>query len=295
MLPMGLASIALIVIPVSWMTWLVFSDDRASLRKIQQNLGGNRSAAAPRANFGEQFTELVKKLTPSSYEAWIDRQLAAAGRPRDWPLGRVIMIKPMLALVGAALGLIVIMGQRAPLSFFIGILATALGYFVPDLLIRSKAETRRKRIRTDLPNAMDQMLISVQAGLGFEGAMARAAEYGRGPLAEELVRTLQDIQVGRSRKEAYLAFADRNDVQEVRSFVRAIIQADTYGVAIAKVLGAQARELRIKRRQTAEENAMKLPVKLLFPLMFFIMPALFIILLGPAVMNIVQTFMNMSP
>jgi tight adherence protein C len=134
------------------------------------------------------------------------------------------------------------------------------------------------------------MLISVQAGLGFEAAMARTAQNGTGPLADEMTRTLQDMQVGRSRKEAYLAMSDRVDVPDLRSFIRAIVQADAYGIAIAKVLKVQAHEMRTKRRQRAEEHAMKIPVKILFPLIFFIFPTLFIILLGPAVMNIIAAF-----
>ena len=134
------------------------------------------------------------------------------------------------------------------------------------------------------------MLISVQAGLGFETAMARAGQNGKGPLADELIRTLQDIQVGRSRKEAYLAMAQRVDVPDLRSFVRAVVQADTYGIAIAKVLESQAKDMRVKRRQRAEEHAMKMPVKMLFPLIFFILPTLFIVVLGPTVLSIMEVF-----
>jgi tight adherence protein C len=166
----------------------------------------------------------------------------------------------------------------------------ALCYFVPDILLRNYAEKRRTAIKLELPNALDQMLISVQAGLGFETAMARAGETGKGPLADELVRTLQDIQVGRSRKEAYVALAQRVDVPDLRSFVRAVVQADTYGIAIAKVLQSQAQVMRVKRRQQAEEHAMKMPVKMLFPLIFSILPALFIVVLGPTMMSIMDMF-----
>jgi tight adherence protein C len=134
------------------------------------------------------------------------------------------------------------------------------------------------------------MLISVQAGLGFESAMGRAGSNGSGPLAEELIRTLQDIQVGRSRKDAYLDMSERVDVPDVRSFIRAVVQADAYGVAIAGVLKAQAQDMRIKRKQRAEEHAMKMPVKMLFPLIFFILPTLFIVLLGPTVVTILEVF-----
>ena len=140
-----------------------------------------------------------------------------------------------------------------------GVLCVLLGYFIPDLLLYSKGQERQKAMQLELANTLDQMLISVEAGLGFEGAMARAGENGKGPLAEELVRTLQDMQVGRSRRESYLALAERTNIPELRSFVQAVVQADTYGIAISRVLRIQAKVMRVKRRQRAEEKAMKLP------------------------------------
>ena len=134
------------------------------------------------------------------------------------------------------------------------------------------------------------MTIAVEAGLGFDAAMAKAGRNGKGPLAEELVRTLQDIQFGQSRRQAYESLAGRTDVVDLRRFVRAVIQADRYGVAIADVLRTQAAEMRMKRRQRAEEKAMQIPVKVIFPLMLCILPVLFIVLLGPAVMDIVAAF-----
>jgi tight adherence protein C len=129
----------------------------------------------------------------------------------------------------------------------------------------------------------------VEAGLGLDAAMARVAKVGDGPLASELLRTLQDMRSGMSRAEALRALAERADVPELRQFVSAVIQADSHGVPIARVLRIQSRELRTKRRQLAEEKAMKLPVKVLFPTVAFIFPALFVVLLGPAVMQIGRT------
>jgi tight adherence protein C len=134
------------------------------------------------------------------------------------------------------------------------------------------------------------MTIAVEAGLGFESAMARAGKNGKGPLAEELVRTLQDIAVGQPRRDAYLAMAERAGVQDLGRFIRAVVQADAYGVSIADVLRTQAQEMRLKRRQRAEEKAMQIPVKVIFPLILCILPVLFIVLLGPAVMDIIATF-----
>lgn len=290
MQPIALAAILAIIVPISGMVWLSFTGDRAGMRRIKANLGGRPSQAVQSLNISQQFTDLSKRITPKSYEAWLDKQLAGAGRPKQWPLARILMVKPLLAFGGAILGLLVFMGAPSAGRFAIAVVIVALAYFIPDLLIRNRAQKRREEIRLELPNALDQMLISVQAGLGFESAMGRAGENGRGPLADELIRTLQDIQVGRSRKEAYLALSERVDVPSVRTFVRAVVQADTYGIAIAGVLKTQAKDMRIKRRQLAEEHAMKMPVKMLFPLIFFILPTLFIVLLGPAVLQIMSVF-----
>jgi tight adherence protein C len=286
------AAILAVILPVSVMTWLAFTGDRAGLRKIQSNLGRRRSSGASTLTANEQLASLYKKAMPQGYAAWLDRQLAGAGRPKDWPLARVVMVKPLLALSGAVMGILVVASGATPPKVLLMVAMTAFAYFVPDILIRNYAQKRREAIKLELPNALDQMLISVQAGLGFESARARAGQNGKGPLADELIRTLQDIQVGRSRKEAYLAMAQRVDVSDLRSFVRAVVQADTYGIAIAKVLESQAKDMRVKRRQRAEEHAMKMPVKMLFPLIFFILPTLFIVVLGPTVLSIMEVFAN---
>ncbi|CAN7268810.1 type II secretion system F family protein [Pseudarthrobacter oxydans] len=289
MSPMALGAILAIILPITYLVWSVAATDRVALRNIQANLGQRARNAAPQ-NLAAEFGAIARKATPVGYVAWLDKQLAAVGRPKDWPLERLLIVKPTLALGAGVLGLLNFLASPAPARFAVLVAALAFGYFAPDLLVRTNAEKRRAKIRQELPNTLDQMLISVQAGLGFEAAMARTAQNGSGPLADEMTRTLQDMQVGRSRKEAYLAMSDRVDVPDLRSFIRAIVQADAYGIAIAKVLKVQAHEMRLKRRQRAEEHAMKIPVKILFPLIFFIFPTLFIILLGPAVMNIVAAF-----
>lgn len=286
------AAILAVIAPLSIMTWLAFTGDRAGLRNVQANLGRAPLAAGSPLSPTGQLADLSRKITPKGYTAWLDKQLAGAGRPKDWPLGRVLMVKPLLALAGAVMGIFLVAGRPSVINVLLMVGVTALAYFVPDILIRNYAQKRREKIKLELPDTLDQMLISVQAGLGFETAMARAGQNGSGPLAEELIRTLQDIQVGRSRKDAYLAMAQRVDVPDLRSFVRAVVQADTYGIAIANVLNSQARDMRVKRRQRAEEHAMKMPVKMLFPLIFSILPTLFIVVLGPTVLSIIDVFAN---
>lgn len=289
MSPIALGAMLAIVLPISFLVWMALATDRVAIRNIQANLG-QRARETAHQGLALEFSGLVRRITPGSYEAWLDKQLAGVGRPKEWPLERLLAVKPLLGLGAGILGLLNLLASPSPARVAILVVAIAFGYFAPDLLLRSNAEKRRKAIQQELPNTLDQMLISVQAGLGFEAAMSRAAQNGSGPLADEFIRTLQDMQVGRSRKEAYLSMSERVDVPDLRSFIRSIVQADAYGIAIAKVLKIQAKEMRMKRRQRAEEHAMKIPVKILFPLIFFIFPTLFIILLGPAVMNIVAAF-----
>jgi tight adherence protein C len=196
----------------------------------------------------------------------------------------------VLVAVAGALGLLVITARGTTLNVLLVVVVTVVAYFVPELLLYSRGQERQEAISLELADTLDQMTIAVEAGLGFESAMARAGKNGKGPLAEELVRTLQDIAVGQPRREAYLALADRTGVPDLRRFIGAVVQADAYGVSIADVLRTQAQEMRLKRRQRAEEKAMQIPVKVIFPLILCILPTLFIVLLGPAVMDMIAAF-----
>lgn len=285
--------VGLIVVPCSLMVWSFISIDRSGLAAVQNNLGrrgGRLQDEGTTAADARSLAGLGQRITPKGYTAWLDKLLSRAGRPASMPLERLLIAKPALALIVALVGILLLVKYPTGVFFLLAIALTGLAYFIPDILIQSRGARRQKAIQLELPNTLDQMLISVEAGLGFETAMARAGQNGNGPLAEELVRTLQDMQVGRSRKDSYLAMADRTDVPDLRSFVRAVVQADAYGIALASVLRIQAKQMRLKRRQRAEEKAMKLPIKVLFPLIFCILPVLFTVILGPAVISIVAMF-----
>ncbi|WP_442543653.1 type II secretion system F family protein [Arthrobacter sp. KN11-1C] len=292
MTAMAWVIVALIIVPTTYIVWSVVSVDRRGYAAIRSNLNRGRSilgdlgAGIVSTSEIKQSTPLGLRVTPKGYAAWLDKLLAKAGRPARLPLDRLLMAKPALALIVAALTIMILLKTPSGTTLLLTIFLTALAYFVPDILIHGRGAERQKAIELELPNTLDQMLISVEAGLGFETAMARACHNGKGPLAAELARTLQDMQVGRTRKDAYISMAERTGVPDLRSFVSAIVQADIYGIAIANVLRSQAKQMRIKRRQRAEEKAMKLPVKVLFPLMFCILPALFIVIIGPAIIKV---------
>ncbi len=250
---------------------------------------GPGGPAAGRAGTG-QLARLVGGLTPRGTVARLNRLAGTAGRPAAWPVPRLVAAKLVLALIAGTLGLLVVTSRPGPVSILLAAAVCLVAYFVPDLLLYSRGQERQEAIALELADTLDQMTIAVEAGLGFEQAMARAGSNGTGPLAEELVRTLQDIAVGQPRRDAYLALAERTGVQDLRRFIRAVVQADQYGVSIADVLRTQAQEMRLKRRQRAEEKAMQIPVKVIFPLILCILPVLFIVLLGPAVMDMMATF-----
>jgi tight adherence protein C len=236
----------------------------------------------------EKLARIARRLTPAGLLESLERKISVAGG--SWTVDRVLAAKAALALVGALFGVVWLIGHPGPASVLILVAATEAGGFLPDLLLYNQGIKRRAEIELSLPDTLDQITISVEAGLGLEAAMARAGRSGSGPLAEELVRALQDIQAGRSRAEALRALSDRTQVTDLNRVVLAMVQAESYGVPVSRVLHVQAADLRVKRRQRAEEKAMKLPVKVLFPTVLCIFPTLFIVLLGPAAIRIAQAF-----
>jgi tight adherence protein C len=272
--------------------WALLARPDAAVVSTRANLlrGLNPEDGARMTSAHGPGAGLVGLLTPRGTVRRIQGLLARAGHPADWPLSRVVAAKLVLAAIGLGLGLLYLLSTPGVLPLLLVAVVVPVAYFVPDLLLYSRGIERQKAVQLELADTLDQMTIAVEAGLGFESAMARAGRNGKGPLAEELVRTLQDISLGQPRRDAYLALAERTDVQDLGRFVRAILQADAYGVSIADVLRVQAHEMRLKRRQRAEEKAMKLPVKVIFPLILFILPALFVVVLGPAGMDIVAAF-----
>ncbi len=228
----------------------------------------------------------MRRFTPAGWVATLERKITLAGAEKSWPLERVLAVKAMVA-VGGVLGVLSALRSDQGLNFLLITLAlTAAAYFVPDLILGGRAKERQAGIEVSLADTLDQVTIAVEAGLAFEAAIARAAHTGRGPLAVELMRALQEMQLGASRQDALRNLAERTEVPDLRTFIFAVIQAEGYGLPIAQVLRVQAAELRDKRRVRAEERALKVPVKIIFPLVSCIFPSLFIVLLGPAAIRI---------
>lgn len=236
------------------------------------------------------FAESLNAVMPSGYTGWIQRKIIHAGKTNQWTVGGFLMIRLVSAVAAVLIVIATLTLARGPLLTALGIVFAVLVLVAPEVILSGRADDRQQAILLALPDTLDQMTIAVEAGLGFEAAMAKAARNTTGPLSEELVRTLQDMSIGRSRFDAYAALLTRTDCDDLKRFIRAVQQADRYGIAIADVLRVQSSEMRVKRRQRAEEKAMKVPIKVVFPLVFAILPVLFIVLLFPAITQIVSAF-----
>lgn len=244
---------------------------------------------APLPPLYRRFADFAARLTPASYGRNLQHRLDLAGNPRDWTAERVLAFKGIGLLFGVALGVLGGAKHGVNVLIFPAIGALA-GFFLADVWIRNLGEKRQIQIRNGLPDAMDMLTVCVEAGLGFDSALARVALNLEGALASECARVLQEMQFGMSRTEALRALVNRTDVSELRTFVSSLIQSSELGISVGVVLREQANEMRIRRRQRAEEKAQKLPVKILLPLITCLLPALFVVVLGPAVMNIMNTF-----
>ena len=240
-----------------------------------------------------RLTSLGRRITPSDQSARLRHRLDLAGNPPGWDTDRILAFKMLGLIVGGAVGVIVplLLGNVA-WSIVFGVGLALLGLFLPNIILAQTAARRSERIRRELPDALDLLVISVEAGLGFDAALAQVARNTSGPLAEEFFRVLQEMQLGTGRSDAMRALSERTDVTDLRGFVTAMVQADAFGIPIANVLRIQAREMRVRRSQRAEEAAAKVPVKVLFPLILCIMPTLFIVIIGPAAIQIINNFSN---
>ncbi|RLV56673.1 type II secretion system F family protein [Aeromicrobium phragmitis] len=253
----------------------------ATVRRRVRRLTPGDGAARPSPNLAPPTW--ARWLAPPRTRQRLRRHLLLAGHPEGWTLNRLIVAKPLGLAAGGLFALVVISRTDGLLLVVAGLGIAALGYVVPDLLLYNRAIKRQEQIQRELPDLLDQVVISIEAGVGFEAALARVAQTNSGPLPDEIRRLLQDMALGWSRREAYLALAERTTVEELRGFCKAVIQAEDFGVSLATVVRTQAREMRISRRARAETRAQQVPVKILLPLVFCILPVLFVVILGPPI------------
>jgi tight adherence protein C len=244
--------------------------------------------------FAGKVVSSITRLTPLDLYGRVNRLIVLAGNPPAFTAERIVAFKIVFAIVGLLVGLM--LAQLLPFTGFLKVgavaLLTLLGYTAPSAAIAARASKRQKEIRKALSDTMDLLTISVEAGLGFDAALGQVVRNVPGPLSDEISRMLQEMQIGVSRTEALRHLTERTEVPELDGFVLSMIQADKYGVGVAKVLRSQSQELRQKRRQRAEETAQKVPLKLLFPTIFMLLPALFVVILGPGIIKIYESFIK---
>jgi tight adherence protein C len=239
-----------------------------------------------------KMASITQRVLPRSDSTTISNRLIAAGLARSMSPQMYLALKGGFVVVAIGFGLIVLLSGALPpaVGLLVALGGGAIGYIGPDFFINSRVRGRREQMQSELPNVLDLLCVSVEAGLGFDAAVAKLAERMEGPLVDEFGLVLHEMRIGESRSDALKSLADRVEVPEVAQFCRAIIQADQLGIALSRILRVQSHDMRVRRQLAAEEKAMKAPVKMLFPTVLFIFPSMFVVALGPAALNLMQTF-----
>jgi tight adherence protein C len=301
LLILALASLAVAVFLIGEVATLPARQRHGSIRRAA-TYGQSRRPVSPLAGqgtFRERALEpmatglarAVLRVNPRATVESINVKLLGAGLGRKVAPTTFLAAKALMAGAGLAFGLLVAAAGQGGAKgvLLVGGLAI-MGFFVPDVVVTFKARSRKDRIQAELPDALDLLAVSVEAGLGFDGAITKLTEHMDGPLAEEFGLTLGEMRIGESRGEALRKMAERVATPEMAAFTRAIIQADHLGISLGRILRLQATETRNRRQAAAEERAMKAPIKMLFPTVMFIFPAMFIVILGPAFLNLAKLF-----
>jgi|SRR5215218_2433343 tight adherence protein C len=235
---------------------------------------------------------LGRRLTGADKAERIRHKLDLAGNPRDLSVDRIVALKVMaavvLAMCGIAYALLISAGPLIYLALGAG--GALIGFVAPDLWLYQKAFDRSEEVRRTLADAVDLLTISVEAGLGFDAAVQQVARNTGGPLAEEFSRVLREMQLGKGRSEALRGLAERTNVDDLKTFVGAMVQADSFGISISQVLRVQSNEMRVKRRQHAEKRAQQVPVKIMIPLILCVLPCLMTVVMGPAIISVISQF-----
>jgi tight adherence protein C len=290
------------------LTFMSFANMNDHSRGVQRSLEVLESmgASAPMLTseidrpFGERvldpllqrFQKVGRRVTGADQEERIRQKLDRAGNPAGWTVDRVVSGRILGAIVGvgAAIYFWMIIGFGLPVALVAMGAGLALGFNAPVIWLYNIATKRDAEMLKSLADAIDLLTISVEAGLGFDAALQQVARNTDGPLAGEFQRVLQEMQIGRSRIEAMRALSERTRLADVRSFVSSMVQADAFGIPIGQVLRIQSQEIRVKRRQRAEEKAAQVPVKIMIPVVLFVLPCLLIVVMGPAIISVRGSF-----
>jgi tight adherence protein C len=239
--------------------------------------------------FMTRVAKVMLRVNPRASTEEVGKKLLAAGMRKTSPTG-FIAAQGTFAIGGFVLGLILFGAVSPSAAPIFGLLFGVLGFVGPGMVLNGRVKRRQAAVAAELPDALDLLSVSVEAGLGFDGAVQKLTEHMDGPLIDEFELALGEIRIGEGRQEALKKLAERSASQEMSSFVRALIQADQLGISLGRILRIQAADTRLKRQLLAEEKAMKAPIKMLFPTVVFIFPAMFIVVLGPAFMNLAKIF-----
>lgn len=285
------------------LTWL-FSEERRVARRVRAMSKTEFAQAGEieplSLGFGERVlgglgtkaSEALRSLLPAAYAERLTARIRLAGPNPRLTAELFVLIKIVLAVLGLGLGVVI---ARAPsvapaVAVAAVVLGVCVGLFGPDAWLAGRVGSRQNAIRRALPDMLDMLMVSVEAGLGFDASLGKVVASTAGPLSQEFAVVLQEIQSGMPRRDAMQHLASRTGVPELSAFIMAIVQADTFGVSISNVLRQQAKEMRTKRRQRAEELAQKAPAKMVFPLILCILPATLVVVAGPAVIRIARAF-----
>jgi tight adherence protein C len=258
-----------------------------------EEVGRSEQAASDRLvmPFLAGMKRMTLRLSPSGTGDRLTRLLDLAGNPAGMSLERLLGFKGAALLLGAVVGFL--FGGMSLKGVIFATLGAVAGFMLPDLLVMNKGAKRQEVLRRGLADALDMLTVCVEAGQGFDGAILQVAKSVEGPVAGEFARVLAEIQIGKSRGAAFSSLASRTKVPEIRTFVTALVQADRLGLPIGSVLREQSVQMRLIRRQRAEEKAQKVPVKILLPMLLCIFPALFIVIIGPGAIRMIDAFSTM--
>ncbi len=291
----GLCVMVAIFVIVAALTTKEETDGQRTLIRVTREAGRTR-IIDEKSTFRQRVLDPILvglqrigwQLTPASRLQRLEDRVEAAGFPAGWDINRIVLLKVLSALMGAALGFLMVLVFGVFFGLLLMAVFTVAGFFIPDYVLDKRAAARTNDMRRSLADTVDILKLTLEAGVGFDSALRMVAQNTDGPLAEEFGRVVQEITIGKSRSEAMYALAERTKDEDLRRFCQTCVQAEKRGTPFGEILEVQSEELRIKRRQFAEEAAQKVPVKILFPMMVLVLPVLMMVVMGPAVVMIME-------